>query len=64
MDMRVMLNEIRSRYARSDAAWSAHVAQAERLCERQDRFGLATLYDHIAAGFVPWTPASDEDLRK
>ena len=40
---------------------AAHVAQAERLYERQDRFALTTLYDTIMAGALPWTP---ENVRK
>ena len=60
IDMRIMLNEIRV-HCGADPQWGAHVAQAERLYERQDRFALTTLYDTIMAGALPWTP---ENVRK
>ena len=54
-DMPVMLNELRTRFGHNPQ-WSAHIAQAERLCEAKDRFGLTTLYDLMMAGALPWSP--------
>jgi hypothetical protein len=62
MEMQVMLNEIRMRCG-PDPDWSAHVAQAERLLEGRDRFGLTTLYHMMCRdGYLPWTPENVQRL--
>ena len=62
-EMNVMLNELRTRFGR-DPQWSAHIAQAERLHEGQDRFGLTTIYDLMMNGALPWTPENVQRLKQ
>ena len=59
-EMQVMLNQVRTLFGH-DPDWSDHIAQAERLYEKKDRFALTTLHDVMMGGYLPWTP---ENMRK
>ena len=60
--METMLNEIKIACA-INPEWTAHVAQAERLYEGNDRFGLTTLYYMMCRdGYLPWTPENVASL--